>query len=410
VVENKAMSVREFGDDDTGYLEWIATHRDGYVLNILRSHAATAARVHHADCWTINRQAASASAWTDQYVKVCAEHVAELDKWANDMVAESVPRCRICHPDRHVVRPIAAKPANQTAAAPAPDGRSKVQRPTADSPVVQAWADDYIRFEGRPPWQEQLRAEIRALCTQLEPSDEQVLHATFFGAKRPNADIENLVLYNIGSFAIAGRNGIRFEHGDAVPGASGGANYPFCYRHALAPRSGTFDHWQQGRTLASFDWTDLGAFAGDKKLAQVWLALAPGKVEVFEPARAPETPFAVRVQVRPPHGVQPVWGGLVKGIFDGVISAFQAHTDTAILPDVAERLATVLPADRVEIAERLIDQRRAVLGVVPRLVKPYRKGVQWNPADHHCVAGELLAAKAVDSRWAIKGEIVELAR
>ena len=125
--------------------------------------------------------------------------------------------------------------------------------------------------------------------------------------------------------------------------------YPFCYRYALAPRSGTFTHWQQGRTLASFDWTDLGAFAGEKKLAQVWLALARGEVEVFEPACAPETPFAVRVQVRPPHGRQPVWGELVKGIFDGVICAFQAHTDTTVLPEVVARIATGLPADPVEI-------------------------------------------------------------
>jgi hypothetical protein len=248
VVENKAMSVREFRDDDVGYLAWIAAHPDGHVINIARNYYVTAARVHHADCWTINRQTASGSAWTDQYVKVCAEHVAELDKWASDRVGESIPRCGICHPAQHVARPVAAKPAEQAVAPPVPDGRSKIQRPTADSPVVRAWADDYIRFQGRPPWQEQLRTVIRALCEQLKPSEE-VLHATFFGAKRPNADIENLVLYNIGSFAIACRNGIRFEHGGTVPVAPGGDEYPFCYRYALVPRSGTFDHWQHGREL-----------------------------------------------------------------------------------------------------------------------------------------------------------------
>jgi hypothetical protein len=56
---------------------------------------------------------------------------------------------------------------------------------------------------------------------------------------------------------------------------------------------------------------------------------------------------------------------LVKGIFDGVICAFQAPTDTTVLPKVVQRLATVLPADTVEIQEHLLDQRRAVLGVVP---------------------------------------------
>ena len=34
--------------------------------------------------------------------------------------------------------------------------------------------------------------------------------ATFFGAKLANADVENLALYYIDSFKVAGRNGIRF--------------------------------------------------------------------------------------------------------------------------------------------------------------------------------------------------------
>jgi hypothetical protein len=200
------------------------------------------------------------------------------------------------------------------------------------------------------------------------------------------------------------------EHGAAVPPAPDGAEYPFCYRYALAPRSGSFTQWQQGRTLASFDWTDLGEFAGEKKLSQVWLALARGQVELAEAACAPETPFAVRVQVRSPHGRQPVLGNFVKGIFDGVISAFQAHADTTVLPEVAARIATTLPADPVEIEKHLLDQRRAVLGVLPRLASPYREGVKWDPADHWCVAGELLASDPVGPRWAIKGELIEVAR
>jgi hypothetical protein len=55
---------------------------------------------------------------------------------------------------------------------------------------------------------------------------------------------ENLALYYIDSFRVAGRNGIRFEHGAAAPHAPDAAEHPFCYRYALAPRSGTFTHWQ----------------------------------------------------------------------------------------------------------------------------------------------------------------------
>ncbi len=100
----------------------------------------------------------------------------------------------------------------------------------------------------------------------------------------------------------------------------------------------------------------------------------------------------------------------MKGVIDGVVCAFQAHTDTSVLPDVVTRLVKDLPARPEEIERCLLDQRRAVLGAVPRLVSPYREGVKWDPADHLCVAGEVLTAEAVDARWAIKGQIVELLR
>lgn len=286
--------------------------------------------------------------------------------------------------------------------------RYEIHGPTADSPLVEAWAEDYIRFEPREVWQKQLRSQIRSHCSQLAAASGQVLHATFFGHKHVNADVENLTLYNIGSFKTPGRNGIRFEHSAVVPSAPDDREYAFSYRYALAPRSATFNHWQPGRTLASFDWIDLGEFAGDKKLSQVWLALSRGQVELADQPCTPETPFAVKIQVRAPLGRKPVLGNLVKGVFDGVISAFQAQTDTTVLSDAAARIATVIPAEAAEVEKHLLDQQRAVLGVVPRLVSPYREGVKWNPADHRCVAGELLAADPVGPHWEIRGEVIEL--
>ena len=294
--------------------------------------------------------------------------------------------------------------------ASAPERRSVVNGPSSGRSVVEVWADDYIRFGGLPEWQVRLRDEIRSRCDLLAPSGDQVLEASFFGPKLPNADIENIVLYNIGSFRTAGRNGIRFEHGSAVPLAPDRTAYPFCYRYWLAPRSSSFAHWQRGRTLASFDWTDLGAFSGEKKLAQVWLALSRAEAEVATVARLPDTTFAVRVHVRPPQGTQPVWGGLVKGIFDGVITAFQSHSDTTNLGEVAKRISTTVSVDTTSIEQYLLDQRRGVLGSVPRLAAAYRDGVKWNPSDHWCVAGELLAAAPVGRKWAIKGEVIEVSR
>ena len=51
-----------------------------------------------------------------------------------------------------------------------------------------------------------------------------------------------------------------------------------------------------------------------------------------------------------------------------------------------------------------------MLGAVQQLVYPYRADVKWDPADHLCVAGELLPAEPVSPRWAIRGELVELSR
>lgn len=92
------------------------------------------------------------------------------------------------------------------------------------------------------------------------------------------------MLYYVDSFKAAGRNGIRFEHGDVMPSAPGGAKYRYYYSYALAPLSESFSHWRSGDMLAYFDWTDVGAFTGDKKLAQVWLALSRGEIEVSKRA------------------------------------------------------------------------------------------------------------------------------
>ena len=290
---------------------------------------------------------------------------------------------------------------------PASGARWEIHGPSEGRAVVEAWADDYIRFDHRPPWQDELRDEIRSRCRRLEPSAGQVLQAAVFGAKPSNADVDNLVFYNIDSFSVAGRNGIRFSHGEVPRPAPGGARYRFHYRYAVEPR---------GRTLASFDceWVDLGSFAEEIKLAKVWLALARGfkaeEVQVFMPEIEPETAFAVNVEIRPPRGKKYVLGNLQKPIFDGVICAFHAHTDSAVLPEVAPRLAENLPAQPEEIEGLLLDRGRAVLGEVGRLVAPYGSGVKWYPSDHWCTAGELLAAEAADDRWAFKGKVVEVSK
>ena len=272
------------------------------------------------------------------------------------------------------------------------------------------WTDDYLRYgKGqRPPWQQDLRTTLRAHIRELDPAPDQYLHATLCVEKPDDADVENLVLFNIE----------RWECWAAMGSASSLA-LP-CHRrptalttrsiiaYELQPRAADLQHWQPVRRLASFDWTDLGASFSDGKVAPVWLAVALGQADVAEIPLAAETPFAVTVEIGRPNNRHPRPDLKMKAIFDGVIAAFQTHTDTAVLDDVARRLATVLPCDAAEITRHLHDDRRAVLGAVPQLVRPNNAAGVWNPGDHWCLAGQLLAVEPVDSCWAIRGEVVAI--
>lgn len=298
---------------------------------------------------------------------------------------------------------------------PGSGARWVILGPAEGEPVVKAWADGSIPFDDLLPWQRELRGQIRTRCRRLpQLSAGQLLHATFFGSRPPRSDVENLLLYNVDesfrSFEACGRNGIRFGYSNELPSqAPGGTTYQVCMRYELRPRDEEFAApWRLGRPLASLDWVDLGAFAGDKKLALVWLALARAEVEPYFPVIGPDAKFAVRVQVRPPRGQEWVLGKLVKPIFDGVICALQAHTDKSVLPQVVERLAEYLPAFPEDLMRYLLDQSRAVLRPVDRLVATHGMGVKWYPSDDLCMAGELLPAEPTDDRWALKAEVLEL--
>jgi hypothetical protein len=413
------VSVQEFRDDDSGYLRWVSVNPRGFVINIRRNLNPIDARTHHASCRTISGENPRAGPWTGMYIKLCSADVGALDQWATEHLSGPITGCRVCESQSNPNSRRAAPSTNQhktavsrssTLSAPARPG--EIRGPTADQPSISVWADDYIRFERRPVWQEALRKDIRAKLRRIEASPGQVLHATFFGQKHPAADVENLLLYNIddtgASFAGATRRGLRFEVGGRVPASPTGDQYRYGYRYELMSRSGDFRNWHEGCELVSWDWIDLGAFSGPKKLEQVWLAIVRSGVRCASPSRSPGTPFAVRTTIRAPHGATLTLGYLIKGIIDGVVCAFQALTDISTVTELALRVSGLLCAPAAEIEAHLLNQEKAVLGSVPRLLHGRSKGVIWAPDDSLCLAGELLAEQPSTSTWAIKGRIVEL--
>ncbi len=408
------MGAREFRGDDEGYLAWIAGNPGGYVINIGRSLATSDARLHHARCRTIGGVNPRGGAWTGPYIKVCAVDVRDLDRWTCENVGGPITRCGICRPANEIApdigKPVVTDDPTQHHDPVAPLGLYFDLSETSDRlTAVTARAGDYVPFERLSTAQQQLRDGLRMHIRQLQAMPGEILHATFAGRKPARADVENLLLYNIdsggGSFAAAARFGLRFELAPRPPEVEGS----YGYRYELASRDDDLQHWRAVRELASWDWVDLGVFAGVKKLEQVWLALSCAAVRIGSPVRNPDTPFSLRVRIRPPRGKAPALAALLKGVFDGVICSLQSHGDPASAGDLAERVAANLPATGRQVKALLLEPERAVLGTVPRLLHPRGPGVAWSPADDLCLAGELLAEPPVGEGWSISGEVREIA-
>ena len=90
--------MREFRDDDSGYLRWIQDHPDGYIVNAFRHPTANYLILHRAMWSTITRLAVNAKTWTSGgFIEVCSEQRSELDTWAKRVPGELSP-CGVCKP------------------------------------------------------------------------------------------------------------------------------------------------------------------------------------------------------------------------------------------------------------------------------------------------------------------------
>ncbi len=417
----QSAEIIEFRDDDVAYLNWLSAHPAGYVINIQRSLNPVDARLHHASCRTIVDEPPRGGPRTGPYIKICSINLGDLNDWGVARAGEAITACGTCAPPSAAPRdkkPVARAahrtgvPTSTAGSEPEPGVGSEARGPDIGRSVVEAWTDHYVQFEPGTAEQARLRADLRERIGMLKPKPGHLLHATFFGAKHRAADVENLVLYNVdesgASFDSATRAGVRFELGANCPISPTGLEYAFGYRYELVPSTTKFRYWRERRLLATWPWVDLGTFLDEHRLEQVWFALKQAEIDVASPPREPDIPFAVLVTIRAPLSNRPTLGRLVKSIFDGVVSAFQAHGDTSGTAELAALVSRTLRADPADIQALLVGQRQAALGTQPRLLHRHGDGVQWSPADDLCVGGELLAETSTVSTWAIKGKIVEL--
>lgn len=409
-VVEAAGDVVEFRDRDHDYLDWTEAHPAGFVLNVGRSGRG-ASILHRANCATITGK----PPLTGPYMKVCSNSAGDLDGWSLRRTGSPGRRCGICGPSQQAVptaaRPGAelAQPATASRATGAVDvPRWRVEGPSPGLREVWLWADEYIPFEGLSEDQRTARTELRQRVQSLVAQPGEILDASYAGSKPGNADVENLVLYNVGSgcFRASARYGVRFEMATGPRGEGRSAESGCSYRYRLIDPGAELAFWQPERAVARFADADLGRFRDSHRLMQTWFAVRNDQDVEHERTIAAETPFGLVLELKFPRA-RPVTAHpeLVKAVMDGTVAAFQAHGDRATLAEIARRLATDTGGTPDEVAQMLADDRRAVLGVPYQLVFLRGGGVQWNPGDHMCMAGQLTYVPADKETWALSGEI-----
>lgn len=90
--------VTTFIDDDAGYLNWVKSNPQGFVLNCERNPRPTYLYLHRATCFAITGRPTSGKLLTKDYIKICSSNREQLEQWAKREVEGLLHPCRICNP------------------------------------------------------------------------------------------------------------------------------------------------------------------------------------------------------------------------------------------------------------------------------------------------------------------------
>jgi len=232
---------------------------------------------------------------------------------------------------------------------------------------VDAWSTERLPFEAKG-WLRDYRSELQAALRSMKQTHTSILYAQYAAPDAAFADLENVLLYNLGSG---------------------------CYSHLaqsgiICRRTRSVDRLHHV-TYTCVESADVTAPAGPV-LATALLSDMP--LEVTSPAiwwaafRKNHLHLHESKQYGGEFGVRAELGSSwrrslspsVKALLDGLIAALHVH-------DGSERSHVVAALNDVGDGERLWqlinDPGIAILGQ-RRLVGPHGRRIAWNPADERC--------------------------
>ncbi len=279
----------------------------------------------------------------------------------------------------------------------------------AQQNTVDVWSLQRLTFEPKG-WLLNLRNDIRTAVGSLKRGPNDVLHTTYSSSSNDFCDIENILLYNVGvgHFSRLATRGIRFERSfiHPPPPQPLPAQQLHHHHYTSANANRGFLHWRVGQTLAQWTNIELPELTSAMKIEPIWYAIWLGPMQILHMPTQELKRFGVSVTIITPSGKTINIASLTKPLIDGLVAAFHVH-DGQNVKQISQRIGDRLGVNPDTIERLLSRKERAILGR-RQLVWLRSSGVQWNPADHYCLAAEVLADSHRSSQWLISGTLFEI--
>lgn len=281
-----------------------------------------------------------------------------------------------------------------------------IDGPVSNDNIVEVWSNTRLPFEPKG-WLLDMKNDIRKAVKSMQGIDNTALHALYVSGEDGFCDVENILLYNVGTGAFTDlcRRGLCFERLIDEPRQPeyGVGKFLHYHRYSMIDLEAGPLYWAKEKSLANWNGVSCPALRGELKPHSFWYALKKAEINIYGKFEGSEY-FGLELKINAPKGTRVNLAAVIKPLLDGTICALHGHEGT-INPVVVGRLAQRIGEKEIIVENMLIDRATAILGT-RNLIHTFGKGFQWNPADDLCIVTKVLLEDNIeDTTWSLDGEI-----
>ena len=171
---------------------------------------------------------------------------------------------------------------------------------------VDAWSSTRLPFEPTGAMLE-FRAGLRSAVAVLSADSSHALHAVYSSPLGGHFDVENVLIYNVGTSAFGRSAGFELvverRLGPVPPPPRPLVGVAHHYAYAIVERGTPWRAWSTVRRLASFESEEVRSQAEIARPASVWLATRRGDTTVHA-APDDSSPIGLELTVELPQGAR----------------------------------------------------------------------------------------------------------